>query len=358
MKTNQFNKLLVITLLALTMIASLNGNAQTLGEFKAKDQSYGVGKAKKATRIYISNFAVHYQIYNEKSKFKQGGSMFGGGYKGDAKAEASVGLNGLAEKDVQDVTDKLYSDFVTAITADGLTIVNANDAAKTDTYSDYERLTGGKVSLAQLPGTMTTHPTGFEFFVKSVDKSGKTNSGGFLGNSLSQHPSLSKQLDDAIIADVDLYVLFVEDQNAFQGDGANVKIKTNLRLADQEAITMTKTSGLRLKGQNTITAVSSAVRFTHGKMGLGATTSFVGMLGKPLEIKDVIEDIKVSSFARGKADAIGNKTMYGTYFMTEDRSSESTKVVQVDVKKYADGVYEAGKKFITYQTAAFLEKRK
>jgi hypothetical protein len=358
MKTIHFKKLLSISLLALTLLTCSHANAQTLGEFKPKDQSYGVGKAKKATRIYISNFTVNYQIYNEKSKFKQGGSMFGGGYKGDAKAEASVGLNGLTEKDVQDVTDKLYNDFVKAITADGLTIVSADDAAKTDTYSDYERLTGGKVSLAQLPGTMTTHPTGYEFFVKSVDKSGKTNAGGFLGTNLGQHAALSKQLDDAIIADVDLYVLFVEDQNAFQGSGANVKIKTNLRLADQEAIVMTKTSGLRLKGQNTITAVNSAVKFTHGKIGLGATTSFVGLLGKPLEIKDVIDDIKVQSFARGKADAIGMKTMYGTYFMTEDRSNESSKVVDVDSKKYADGVYEAGKKFLTYHTAAFLEKRK
>ena len=121
---------------------------------------------------------------------------------------------------------------------------------------------------------------------------------------------------------------------------------------------MAKTSGFRLKGQNTVTAVSSAVRFTHGKIGLGATTNYSGMLGKPLEINDVIDDIKVQSFARGKSDATGMKTMYGTYFMTEDRSNEASKVVDVDSKKYAAGVYEAAKKFITYHTAAFLEKRK
>lgn len=333
-------------------------NAQTLGEFKPKEQSYGVGKAKNATRIYISNFTVNYQIYNEKTKFKQGGSMFGGGSKGDAKAEASVGLNGLTDNDLQDVTNRLYSDFLAAITANGLIVIDADEAAKTSTYSDYTKLSGGKLSLAQLPGTLTTQPAGFDFFVKSVDKSGKTNAGGFFGNDLGQHASLSKQLNDAIIADVELYVLFVEDQNAFQGDGANVKIKTNLRLADQEAITMAKTSGFRLKGQNTVTAVSSAVRFTHGKMGLGATTNYSGMLGMPLEINDVIDDIKVQSFARGKSDATGMKTMYGTYFMTEDRNNEASKVVDVDSKKYAAGVYEAAKKFITYHTAAFLEKRK
>lgn len=339
-------------------VTSLSTNAQTLGEFKPKDQSYGVGKAKSATRLYISNFTVNYQVYNEKTKFKQGGAMFGGGYKGDAKAEASVGLAGLTEADVQQVTDKLYADFVADVKGVGLTIITADEAAKTSTYANFERLKGGKVSLAQLPGTMTTQPTGYEFFVKSVDDDGKTKAGGFFGNNQSQHASLSKQLDDAIIAEVELYVLFIQDENAFQGGGANVKIKTNLRLADQEAITMAKTSGLRLKGQNTVTAVNSAVKFTHGKMGLGATTSFIGMLSKPLEINDVIDDVKVTSFARGKADAIGTKTIYGTFFTPEDRTSETNKVVEVDAKKYSEGVYEAAKKFMTYQTAAFFEKRK
>lgn len=353
------NRLSILPAIALIVVsACTNAFSQTLGEFKPKDQSYGVGKAKNATRLYISNFTVNYQVYNEKTKFKQGGAMFGGGYRGDAKAEASVGLSGLTEADVQQVTDKLYADFVADVKAGGLTIITADEAAKTSTYEGYERLKGGKVNLAQLPGTMTTQPTGYEFFVKSVDESGKTKSGGFFGNNLSQHAGLSKQLGDAIIANVDIYVLFVEDQNAFQGGGANVKIKTNLRIADQEAITMAKTSGLRLKGQNTVTAVNSNVTFTHGKMGLGATTSFAGMLGKPLEINGVIDDVKVTSFARGSADALGTKTIYGTFFSPEDRTSETNKVVPLDVKKYTDGVYEAAKKFINYQTLAFLEKRK
>lgn len=369
MKSTQFNSsqslrtisslmLSGVALLLIIALSSINAISQTLGEFKPKDISYGIPKSKNATKIYISDFSVNYQIYNEKSKFKQGGAQFGGGYKGDAKAEASVGLVGLTEEDVQQVTDKLYAEFVAKLKADGLTVITADEAAKTSTYSDFERLQGGKISLAQLPGTMTTHPTGFEFFVKRVDKSGKTKEGGLFGNNLSQHASLSSQLDNAIIADVDLYVLFVRDQDAFQGGGANVKIKTSLRLADQEAIIMTKDTGFRFKGQNTVSAVSSAVKFTHGKMGMGATTSFSGILDKPLQINGVIDDIKVTSFARGSADILGTKTIYGTFFTPEDRSSETNKVVTVDSKKYANGVYEAASKFINYQTAAFLDKRK
>ncbi|RZM27880.1 MAG: hypothetical protein EOO88_11105 [Pedobacter sp.] len=349
-----------IKLMTVLLVALAAGTkAQTLGEFKPKDVSYGVKKSKDASKIYIANFTVNYQIYNEKQKFKQGGYQLGGGYKGDASAEASIGLAGLTETDVQQITDKLYQDFLSQINGSGLTIINPDDAAKTGTYEDYERIQGGKVSLAQFPGTMTTAPTGYEHFVKKVDKSGKTKSGGFLGNVGMLYPKLSKELGDAIIADVNVYVMFVEDKDAFQGGGANIKIKTNLRIADSEAIVMAdKKSMIRLKGQNSITAINSAVNFTHGKMGLGATTSYSGVLSKPIGIGGAIEDTKVTSFARGSVDMIGTKTMYGTFFTPENRSSETNKVVEVDAKKYTEGVYAAAKKFIDFHTAQFLDARK
>jgi len=349
------SKLILILLVAI----SAGSKAQTLGEFKPKDDSYGLKKAKDATRIYISNFAVNYQIYNEKQKFKQGGYQLGGSYKGDAKAEASIGLAGLTETDVQQITDKLYQDFVNQIKASGLTIISADEAAKVGTYEDYERIQGGKVSLAQFPGTMTTAPTGYEHFVKKVQKSGKTKSGGFLGQANFLYPKLSKELGDAIITDVNIYVMFVEDKNAFQGAGANIKIKTNLRIANSEAISMTdKKSLIKLKGQNTITMINSAVNFSHGKMGMGATTSYIGYLSKPIGISGAIEDTKLNSFAKGGVDAIGTRTMYGTFFTPENRTSETNKIIEVDVKKYTEGVYDAAKKFINYHTAQFLEGRK
>ncbi|RCH55437.1 hypothetical protein DJ568_05960 [Mucilaginibacter hurinus] len=349
-------KLLSMALLA---VWSVSIQAQTLGEFKPKDTSYGIGKTKNATRLYISNFSVSYQIYNERQKFKQGGYQLGGGQKGDAHAEASIGLAGLTDADIQQVTDKLYQDFVDQIKAAGLTLVSADEAGRIETYQDYVKLQGGTLNYAQFPGTVTTVPTGYEHYVKKVDESGKTKSGGFLGNAGMLYPKLSKQLDNAIIADVNIYVMFVEDKNTFQGDGAKVKITTNLRIADQEAIMMSDhKSAIRFKGQNSVTAISSAVTFAHGKMGMGATSMYTGILGKPLTIGGVIEDTKVTSFARGKTDMVGVKTVYGKYFNTEDRSNEATKVVEVDGKKYADGVYAAAKKFIDFHTAEFLNGRK
>lgn len=349
------------TKLLLLLIAafSLCANAQTLGEFKPKENKFGLGKLKDATKIYISNFNVHYQIYNEKQKFKQGGSMFGGGYRGDAKAEASVGLTGLKESDVQQITDKLYQDFTNQIKAKNLQIITAEEAGKADVYKGYVKMEGGKVSLAQVPGTMSCAPTAYEWYVKAVNKDGKTKSGGFLGQESFLYPKLSKDLNDAIIADIDIYVLFVEDKSAFQGNGANVKIQTNLRIADNEAIVMADNeSFIRLKGQNKVSAINSTINFAYGKMGVSAIASYSGQLSKPIQIKDVIEDTKISSFVRGGADYVGVSNMYVTYFTPENRTSETNKVIQVDGKKYVDGVYAAAKQFLDYHTAAFLDNLK
>lgn len=314
-----------------------------LSEFKPKDASYGSNKLKgKASKIFISAFNVNYQVYNEKEDFKQGGSILGGGQRGDAMASLSIGLEGLTDKDVQKITDQLYADYIAQIKAKGLTIITADEAAKTSVYSEFLKIQGGTVSLAQFPGTLSTSPTGFEFFVKKIDKSGKTKSGGFLGNTAIIYPKLSNELNDAIIAEVNLYVMFVEGQNAFQGNGANIKVRTNLRLAGQEAIEMASESKFKMKGQNTVIPITSGVNFYHGKMGMGSTTSYSGTLGKGLGIGGVIEDTKVQSFANRSTDA-GTKTVYGTFFNPENKLSKSTKVVEVDPTRYYEGVYMAAK---------------
>ena len=210
----QIKKILMICLLISG--GSLMAQQIQLGEFKPKDTSFGLGKLKgKAKKVYIAAFNVNYQVYNEKQDFKQGGSTLGGGFKGDALAEISVGLEGLTNQDVQKITDKLYADYVAQLKLKGLTIVTADEAAKTSVYDDFERLKGGEISLAQLPGTLSSAPSGYEYFVKRVDKSGKAKSGGFLGTTATLYPKLSSQLDDAIIAEVNMYVLFIESANVF-----------------------------------------------------------------------------------------------------------------------------------------------
>lgn len=331
--------------------------AQTLGDFKPKDQSFGLNKVKNAKRVYIASFTINYQIYNEKESFKQGGSMLGGGYKGDAHAKLSVGLDGITEKGVQQVTDRLYQDFILMLQSKGLEIVSSEEAGKTATYSGFEMITGGKINEAQFPGTLAATPTGMKYYVKKVTGSGKEKSGGFLNNPSTMYGKLSKELNDAVIADVDLFILFVGDLQAFKLAGANIRIKTDLRLAATESITMTSNAKFKMKGQNnTVSAISQAA-FYHGKVpvGIGVTSSYVGGLKKGCGIDGVIEDTKIKSFAANDRDVWGVPTIYGTWYNPKNTTATSTAVIPVDEKKYTEGAYKAGKQFIEYHTAEFLK---
>lgn len=332
-----------------------NIEAQTLGEFKPKDASYGLGKLKSSNKkLYIADFVVNYQVYNEKEKFKQGGHMLGGGQKGDAHTAISVGLEGLDEKTIQDITDKLYAEFLDKMKAKGITIISADEAAKIEAHEDYERVKGGTVSFAQLPGVVSTTPTGFEFFVKGFDKKGKAKKGGFLGVVTSRYPRLSKELGDAIVANVTMNVMFVRDQQAFQGNGAKLKVKTDLRLSAQDAIVMASDAKFKMKGQNTVTGINSVVEFYHGKVGAGATTVYQGSLKNDLMINGVVDGATVTSYAAGSMDG-GTKTMYGTYFNPKNGTSATTKVVKTDPVKYSQGVYAATSKFLNFHTDEFLK---
>ncbi len=332
--------------------------AQSLGEFKPTDNSYGLNKLRKsdgAKRIYVAGFDVNFQVYNEKQDFKQGGHMLGGGVRGDALAEVSVGLEGLDEATVQSITDQLYKQYIDKLQTQGLTIVSADDAANTDTYKDFERMKGGGISMAEIPGVMTCTPKGYEYFVKGLNKDGKEKKGGFLGNQATTYPKLSAELDDAIIGSVDLTVLFISEADGFKGFGAKVKVKTSLRLVGQEAVTMTSDAKIKLKGSNTVTMATSNVSFHHGKIGAGATSVYSGTLSKPLMIAGVIDDEKIAAYARGGADAIGTTTIYGTFYSADNHTKTNAKIISVDPARYKEGVYGAAEKFLNHHLNEFFE---
>jgi len=52
------------------LLFSLGLVAQTLGEFKPSDTSYGLGKLKKAPKIvYIAKFDINYEVYKTAQDF-------------------------------------------------------------------------------------------------------------------------------------------------------------------------------------------------------------------------------------------------------------------------------------------------
>ncbi|MCH5715387.1 hypothetical protein [Niabella hibiscisoli] len=132
-------------------------------------------------------------------------------------------------------------------------------------------------------------------------------------------------------------------------------MKTNMRLAANEAIIMTKNAKIKLKGQNDVVGVNSQVAFYSGKMGAGIVSSYVGTMGKSLGIDGVIEDKKLQAFAKNSADFVGVKTIYGTWYNPSNTSSKSTTVIPVDEKSTQTALMPPVKNSLSFIPMSFLK---
>lgn len=350
---------LVVIIIFLVSIAF--GHAQTLGDFKPSDDAYGLGKLKdKQKKIYISNFNVNYQLYNEKQKTQKGGSLFRDkGVKGDATAELSVGLASLSQDDFQSTTDALYQDFIAMLKKEGFEIITAEKAGATETYQGWKKATGPFIQES-MPGMLQSVPSGYSFFYEE-----KSAVGSFLGEKfqgLSKIPQkVSKDLNDAVVVDVNLYVFFMKDTYAFQGGAANIKIKTALSLVANEVVSAkSDDKSLLFRKQVEYVTGSSQIYFVCGKDRIngGTESSYTGGLKGDLSIGDVIEEKKMQSYAKGNVDFIGTDNYYRKIYSAANKTSSNTTIIPVDVEKYKKGVKLAGTQFLKYHVDAFSSKFK
>jgi hypothetical protein len=164
--------------------------------------------------------------------------------------------------------------------------------------------------------------------------------------------NLSQELDDALIADISLIYAFSEigdDWNV--SNQAKVKLNINYRLASNYTFsdedTKTSLSSLVDKSKQSV-ALSSQVIFTRGKLPVGgsAEAQYVGAMKSDLEISGVLEKDKVVAFStQTQATASLQNPIV---VIRGDNYSEKTKWLEPNGKKYAEGMYLAGSKFINY----------
>ncbi len=341
-----------IILAVFALVFALNAQAQTLGEFSAKTTETGKGKLKEAPKkVYIASFNVFFEIYKESIDFKKGGSMIGGGEKSDATARAAVGLGGIDGQDVQEKTNQLYNEFVAELKKGGLEIISPEVAAKTEIYQDWEKTTGPFVAESGIPGVLVCVPQGHSQYIRGMKANGKVKKGLLDDNILPVR--LSDQMNDAIIANVNLYFMFAEEGNdVFKGNAAKVKILTNLRMVGDFTVQAPAQNGF-MKGQQEFNRISSGVTFHQGKKGLYSPVMFATNLKKPLEVDGVIKKEKVVAFQK---QGTSTPTSFSgvSYMDTADRFSKNATWIDVDSKKYANGLYIASKKMLDNTTQSLL----
>lgn len=338
----------ISTLIALLFITAVTGlYAQKIGDFKPKDDSFKAKKLNEGTKkLYIANFGINFEIYKEAIDEKKAGG-FGRSVKNAAKAKAAVGLSTLEKEALQAEADKLFTEFVNGMESKGYEIFSAEEASKTATYDGWEMMTGPNIGETDMTGILSIVPTGYSFYYK--ERNAFSNQmAGFQKTS----QNLSQELDDALIADISLIYAFSEigdDWNV--SNQAKVKLNINYRLASNYTFsdedTKTSLSSLVDKSKQSV-ALSSQVIFTRGKLPVGgsAEAQYVGAMKSDLEISGVLEKDKVVAFStQTQATASLQNPIV---VIRGDNYSEKTKWLEPNGKKYAEGMYLAGSKFINY----------
>ena len=340
----KFSPKVILAILFIGTFVSIQ--AQRLGEFKPKDGGYKSSKIGEGSKkIYIANFTINFEMYKEAVDKKAAGG-FGRTVTSAAKAKAAIGLSSLDKDAIQAKADKLYLEFVSDLKNKGYEILTADQAGKTETYKGWKNAAGPSFHETDMTGILAVIPTGHSFYYRDRNAFSGTAS---LFEKTAQN--LSKDLDDALIADVSLVYVFSEmgtDWNV--SNQANVKIFVNYRLASSYGVSDENTSaGLTSMFDKSKQAVglSSYVNFTRGKLKIGGSpeSQYIGTMKTDLDIEGVLKKEKVQAFA-SKTSATATLanpivSVSGTNY------SETTKWLNPDGKLYAEGMYMAGKKFIS-----------
>ncbi|PWH87216.1 hypothetical protein [Brumimicrobium oceani] len=342
----------ILSLLIILLFSTLN--AQELGDFKPKDNTYKAKLLNKGSKkLYIASFTINFETYKEAIDKKKAGG-FRNTIKNAAKAKAAIGLGSLDKEALQSKADQLYIEFVEEMKGKGYEIISAEEAGKTEVYQGYKSMTGPTIFETDMTGILSVVPTGYSFYYK--DRTAFTNQFG----GVSKVPqNLSKELNDALIADISLNYIFSEtgaDWNV--GNQAKVKLFVNYRLANQFTVsdenTGTTLTSFVDKSQQSV-GLSSFVQFTKGKLKIGgsAESQYTGIMKSDLEINDVLPKEKVVAYS---SQTIATATSINPIVTIRGSNySEKTKWLEPDGVKYAKGMYLAGSKFINYHLNEVFE---
>lgn len=191
--------------ICITMLLVISAQAQLTEKDISKSGSFKEKQFKKAPkRIYINSFNVYFQVFGSARAGTTGGESFGT-LKGNTNVAMGVVLDGVTGQDMIDLTTRAYNDYVAKLKGEGFEIVSSDEAGKAKTLEGWIKKTGGSLNSAQSVGFAKVTPQGYEYFVKNETKKGKEKSGVFANTGM-----LSKDLDDAIIADVNMTFYFVQ----------------------------------------------------------------------------------------------------------------------------------------------------
>ena len=140
---NYYNIMKTKLIIAIALFMAIcTVNAQTLGDFKPKENRGALGPRKFPSKdVYIANFSVNYQVFNYRKVSSKGGGGLMGGVIGKTQAELAVGLD-IPATTIQQITNDAYAKFVNDLKAKGFNVLPGDAVKNIDYYKAYERHQG------------------------------------------------------------------------------------------------------------------------------------------------------------------------------------------------------------------------
>jgi len=326
-----------------------NTFSQQVGKIETKTSGYTFKKFDNAPRkIFIQDFFVNYQMLYDQVAIAKGGREIGGGHRGKAKAQLVLGIKGIEADDLQQMTDKLYADFIAKLKAKGFTIVTADEVAHLPRFSSWQMLKGGTPSRAQFPGFVSTAPTGFKFLARKITKKGRVKNKSIFDAGM----GTSRDLGGVIVARVSIAVPFAKDG---QSQGSRALVKTIGGVA--KAVGKTELSivpNITVQAKNKYLSVATSASFAY-KENLKKQASLVIIPRKKILINDVIESKKYKAVKSASQDLWGSNYGAVTVFNVPDAVLSKMQAIKCDPKIYKTGVLEAAGKYLDMVASALLK---
>lgn len=243
---------------------------------------------------------------------------------GSAKASLAVGLD-ISQQTLQNITNEAYEKFVLELKDNGFTVLDGEQANNTEFYKGHKYSTNLSMTPSStMEGAVTVHPQNVGFFYSEKGLNANTT-------------KLSKELNDAAVVRIDLYIVFVETKGSNKsGIGANVVAKTNLVLSDNNTI----------------------AHFIVGRNKIGGSPlgEYQGVLKKELDIDGVIKEEKITNYVASDYDNWGTSTAFGTVYSANNKSVSKAAIVPTDEEKYQQGVELAIYTFLSHHIREFKAK--
>lgn len=326
------NALFILSFFVFTM-----AQGQIVTDKNISDNSYGEKKLKDAPKkVYLNQFFVNYQLIAASSEASAGNKT---------RAEMAVGMVGVGIDVMQEITDNAYSMVVEKFEDAGIEIVSSEEAANTEFFSDWTKMTGGTPSKAQLIGYVSTAPTDFDYFVKKVTNKGKTK-----GTFLDTTPALSKDLGDIPVFEANICFQFVtiEGHSSLVTDATKMKGVVEYQIPE---VAIAKSAEGFFGAKIETARVSSRVVWKGGAAGLGALSILNYTPKGKIEIPGVMDEKKFKEYVT--PDRSYNVTYAGVSY-TNDKELEVSHQVKADPEAYKKKTQQALNEYLGLVVDKFI----